>query len=358
MLNNQTALHACQMAAGAKMVDFHGWQMPVQFSGIAAEHQAVRQNCGVFDLGHMGRVVVAGSGALAFLDRVITRPLASMQPGQVRYGLVCTTEGTVEDDVLVSREAADRFHVVVNASNREKILALWASQAGDDVIITDLTMEQAMFAVQGPDAAGLLADIGLDGQDLGYYRFVDRSVDGTSVRLSRTGYTGEDGFEVFCPADQTEAWWQRVVAAGALPCGLGARDTLRLEAGMPLYGQELDREHTPVEAGLSFAVGKQGGYIGDGVILEQLATGTATRLVGLRVDGKRPPRHGYAVLNAEEQVGAVTSGAPSPSLGYGIAMAYIPSQLATPGTELTIDIRGRSRESAVVVELPFYRRQR
>lgn len=356
MTNTRTPLHDVQQQAGGKMVDFHGWDMPVQFQGITAEHHAVRSACGVFDLGHMGRLHVGGAGALGFLDRVITRPLASMQDGQVRYGLVCDADGTVIDDVLVSREGAEAYHVVVNASNRETLLARWTPDLADDVTLQDLTQEQAMIAVQGPDAAGLLAGIGLDAGDMKYYRFADKALNGITVRMSRTGYTGEDGFELFCPADAAVALWQQVVAAGATPCGLGARDTLRLEAGMPLYGNELDRDHTPVEAGLGFAVGKQGGYLGDAVLLGQLEAGPERRLVGLTVTGKRPPRHGYAVLHGDEAVGVVTSGAPSPTLGYGIAMAYVPSALAEPGTKLAIDIRGKTQEAAEVVGLPFYKR--
>ncbi|MDA3960707.1 MAG: glycine cleavage system aminomethyltransferase GcvT [Planctomycetota bacterium] len=356
-MTNQTALYHVQCSAGAKMVDFHGWMMPVQFAGISAEHRTVRSNCGVFDLGHMGRLRVSGAGTLAFLQRVCTRPLGSLADGQVRYSLVCADDGTVEDDILVSRESGESYHVVVNASNKGKILELWQPLVGDDANLTDLTDEQAMFAVQGPAAAELLATLGLDGRELKYYRFKDIALDGISVRLSRTGYTGEDGFELFCPSTAVADLWQRVVDAGGVPCGLGARDTLRLEAGMPLYGNELDRAHTPVEAGLAFAVGMKGNYTGATVLQQQAEAGTARKLVGLQVLGKRPPRHGYPVLNGDDVVGEVTSGAPSPTLGHGIAMAYVPSELSAIGTQLSIDIRGRSREAATVVPLPFYRRK-
>lgn len=355
----RTPLYDVQLAAGGKFVDFAGWDMPVQFSGgIVAEHQTVRTGCGLFDLGHMGRLHCSGPGALAFLSRRVTRPLASMKAGQVRYGLVCAEDGTVEDDVLVSRESETDFHVVVNAANTAKLLSLWEVGERDDTVLRDLTGEQAMIAVQGPDSLAMLTGIGLDGNDLRYYAMRDLMWRGHSVRISRTGYTGEDGFECFIASDAVVELYEAFAAAGAIPCGLGARDTLRLEAGMPLYGHELDREHTPVEAGLGFALGKDGGYIGAEVLLRQLEQGPPRKLVGLAVTGKRPPRHGYGVLKNDEQVGVVTSGAPSPTLGIGIAMAYVPPELAAVGTELEIDIRGRSREAATVVELPFYKRER
>src|ERR1043165_1636480 len=221
--------------------------MPVQFAGIAAEHQAVRGGCGLFDLGHMGRLILDGPHAATFLAKRVCRPLLDMAPGQVRYGLVLAADGTVEDDVLVSREAEARWHVVVNAGNREKILALWAPELTAAVGLRDVTAEQAMLAVQGPGAATLLASLGLDAAGLKYYRFADRAWRGTIVRLSRTGYTGEDGFECFLPTGRAVELWETVRAAGATLCGLGSRDSLRLEAGMPLYGHELDRATTPVE---------------------------------------------------------------------------------------------------------------
>lgn len=358
MTERRTPLFDHHVAGGARMVDFAGWDMPLQYEGIVAEHRRVREDCGCFDLGHMGRLRLSGPGALGFLDRRVTRPLASMALGQVRYGLVCAEDGTVEDDVLVSRERDDGFHVVVNASNREKLLGLWEPHLPDDAVLEDLTGSQAMIAVQGPRSAAVLAAVGLDPGDLRIYRFADHVWRDAPVRLSRTGYTGEDGCELFCPADRVGELWEAVRSAGAVPCGLGARDSLRLEAAMPLYGHELDREHTPVEAGLTFAVGKRGGFVGDEVLLRQLAEGPSRRLVGLRVDGPRPARHGYAVLHDGETVGAVTSGGPSPTLGHPIAMAYVPAALAEPGTRLRIDIRGRATADAEVVPLPFYKRER
>lgn len=348
----RTVLHLAQSAVGGKYVDFHGWDMPVQFAGITAEHAIVRTACGVFDLGHMGRLAFRGPGALAFLERVVTRAIHNMKPGQVRYGLVLAEDGTIEDDVLVSRESTDDWHVVVNASNREKLLELWLPILPAGVTCTDLTYSQAMIAVQGPKAAELLAGLGLDGRALKYYSFADAAWQGTTVRLSRTGYTGEDGFECFVATDRAEALWRAVVAAGAVPCGLGARDTLRLEAGMPLYGNELDRTVTPVDANLGFALNPAGGFIG----APALATRPVTqRLVGLRCVEKRVPRTGYAVRHAGATIGRITSGTLSPTLGQPIGMAYVALAQATPGTVVQIDIRG-TQVDAEVVALPFYKR--
>jgi aminomethyltransferase len=339
------------------MIDFAGWDMAVQFAGIGPEHQAVRTASGAFDLGHMGRLRVVGPKALAFLERVVCRRLADMRAGQVRYGLALAADGTVEDDVLVSREGDFQFHVVVNAGNREKILGLWLPHAGPELSITDLSAEQGMVALQGPKAMELLAGLGLDGRKLGNYSFCDLAWRGGEIRFSRTGYTGEDGAELMMPAARTVEVWQALIGAGATPCGLGCRDTLRLEAAMPLYGHELDRTVTPVEAGLTFAVNKAGGFIGAETVLRQLAQGPAKKLVGLRMREKRVPRQGYPVLADGKPVGAITSGTLSPTLGCAIGMAYVPSTLAAPGTVVTVDVRGQA-VPAEVVPLPFYKRAR
>jgi aminomethyltransferase len=352
-MGHRTGLFEAQRSRGGKIIDFNGWDMPVQFAGITAEHQTVRTTCGVFDLGHMGRLHLSGPGSLELLSRQVCRRLDDLKAGQVRYGLVLAEDGTVEDDVLVSREGDQAFHVVVNAGNHQKILARWQVLAGH--LLTDLTASQAMIAVQGPNAAGLLAGLGLDGSHLKYYSFVDLPWSGIRVRLSRTGYTGEDGFECFVPADHQERFYEAVVAAGAIPCGLGCRDTLRLEAGMPLYGHELDRTVTPVEAGLGFAINKNGGFIGAEVVLKQLADGTAKRLVGLRMTDKRVPRQGYPVVKDGTPVGVITSGTLSPTLGLPIGMAFVPSALSAVGTALSVDVRG-SMCTAEVVALPFYKR--
>jgi aminomethyltransferase len=357
-MGHRTGLFEAQRSRGGRFIDFNGWDMPVQFAGITQEHQTVRSGCGVFDLGHMGRLHLGGPGSLDLLSRQVCRRLDDMKPGMVRYGLVLAEDGTVEDDVLVSREGEQAFHVVVNAGNHQKILARWQVLAGQSLgkpALTDLTATQAMIAVQGPASGALLAGMALDGRQLKYYSFADLQWSGIPVRLSRTGYTGEDGFECFLPAADAVRFYEAVTAAGAVPCGLGCRDTLRLEAGMPLYGHELDRTVTPVEAGLGFAVNKAGGFIGADVILPQLASGTAKRLVGLRMTDKRVPRQGYAVVKDGAAVGVITSGTLSPTLGLPIGMAYVPSTLSAVGTSLMVDIRG-SMCAAEVVALPFYKR--
>jgi aminomethyltransferase len=354
-VTRRTILHEVQKAAGGRFVDFAGWDMPVQFHGIAAEHQTVRTACGLFDLGHMGRLMLDGPDAATFLSHQVCRKLTGMKSGQVRYGLALASDGTVEDDVLVSMESPTRWHVVVNAGNRDKILGLWQAALPPGTTLTDLSEAQAMIAVQGPQAATILAGLGLDGSSLKYYRFLDLAWQGTTVRLSRTGYTGEDGFECFLPSAQAPALWEAVRAAGAVPCGLGCRDSLRLEAGMPLYGHELDRSITPVEAGLDFAVNPDGGFIGAEVVLQQLRDGAPRRLVGLRMREKRVPRQGYAVQANGAVIGTITSGTLSPTLGQAIGMALVAREHTELGTVLSVDIRGTLIE-AEVVALPFYRR--
>jgi aminomethyltransferase len=351
----RTPLYAVQQAAGGKIIDFAGWDMPVQFAGIVAEHHIVRRTAGLFDLGHMGRLRVTGPDALAFLERRVCRRLADMTAGQVRYGLVLAEDGTVEDDVLVSREGDHQFHVVVNASNLKKIIDLWRPAATGGVRLDDLSASQSMIAVQGPAALGILAGMGLDGRALPIYGFRDTVWQGGEIRLSRTGYTGEDGCELFAPAERIEALWLACRQAGAVPCGLGARDTLRLEAAMPLYGHELDRSTTPVEAGLTFAINKAGGFIGAETVLRQLASGAPRRLVGLAMREKRVPRQGYPVLLRGAPVGAITSGTLSPTLDRAIGLAYVPAAAAAPHTALQVDVRGQMVD-AEVVALPFYKR--
>lgn len=353
----RTPLYACHAASGGKMIDFAGWDMAVQFAGIQAEHQAVRTGAGAFDVCHMGRLRLVGPGALAFLQRRVCRKLSDMRTGQVRYGLVLAADGTVEDDVLVSREGDHQFHVVVNAGNREKILGLWRPELTPETVLQDLSATQGMVAVQGPRACAILAGMGLDPSGQAIYSFRDATWQGVPVRISRTGYTGEDGAELFLPAERTEALWQALMAAGVTPCGLGCRDTLRMEAAMPLYGHELDRSTTPVEAGLTFAINRDGGFIGAERVLAQLRDGPGKRLVGLRMLSKRVPRQGYPVLHGGAAVGAVASGTLSPTLGEAIGMAYVPAALAAAGTQLAVDVRGQQVD-AVVVPLPFYKRAR
>ena len=353
----RTPLFEIQRAGGGKMVDFAGWEMAVQFAGIQAEHQAVRSGAGAFDVCHMGRLRLRGPGALAFLERRTCRALADQPAGRVRYSLALAADGGAIDDLLISREGPDAFHVVCNAGNRAAVLAAWRDGLGADVVLEDLSEADGMIAVQGPKAIALLAGIGLDGRALRTYAFADAVWRGAPARISRTGYTGEDGAEIMLSAARTAELWQALVEAGATPCGLGARDTLRLEAAMPLYGHELDRSVSPVEAGLGWVVNPAGGFLGAERVLAEAKGGAARRLVGLRMREKRVPRQGYAVLRDGQAVGTVTSGTLSPTLGLAIGMAFVPATCAAPGTLLAVDVRGQVC-AAEVVALPFYRRPR
>ncbi len=348
------------------MVEFGGWHMPVQYGPILDEVRAVRERTGLFDLCHMGRVRIVGPDAVALVDRVATCFCAAIPVGGIRYGLLCREDGNPIDDVLVYR-GADEVFVVVNASNTEVDLAWMREHArGQAVEVQDQTDELAMLALQGPASATVLAKLvsDLELTKLGYYKFGFGTVCGMrGVRVSRTGYTGEDGFEIYFPVDQSERVWNELLEAGApeglTPIGLGARDTLRLEAGMPLYGHEIDLEHNPIEAGLSFGVSfkpEKGAWIGREA-LENVRKSPRRSLVGIVSDGPRVPRQGYELYQGERRVGEVCSGAVSPTLSKNIGTAYLPLDLARPGTRVEMDLRGK-RQPCEVVSLPFYSRGR
>jgi aminomethyltransferase len=365
-LLRKTPLADWHSAHGGRMVDFAGWSMPVQYGSIVAEHQATRQACGVFDVSHMGRLRLEGSGAAAFLDRLLTRKVIGMAAGRIRYSLVCNENGGILDDVLVyhlNRGRASYYLLVVNASNREKIYD-WLSQhrdGDDDVRIADSTIETAMIAVQGPAALACVQPLaGIDLRNLGYYSGAETTVGGCASIVSRTGYTGEDGCELIVPADGGLRIWEEVLAqgkeAGAMAAGLGARDTLRLEAAMPLYGHELSEKIDPIQAGLSFAVQLEGReFIGRSALLLARQDKTQPVRVGLELAGRRVPRENYQVLAEGKPIGEITSGTFSPTLQRPIAMAYVQPAHAEVGMELAVDIRG-SLEGARVVKLPFYSR--
>jgi aminomethyltransferase len=356
MANLRTALYPWHVEHQARMIPFSGWDMPVQYSGIAPEHQAVRTAVGVFDISHMARVNVRGSGALALLEKVFTNAVATMTVGQVRYGLICNEHGGILDDILVYRWS-DSFSAVINASNREKILA-WLEQHRDgEVTFHDLTFDTTMIAVQGPRAVDLVAGIVNDSvRHLKYYFAMPlryRDVDGF---ISRTGYTGEDGFEVVVPNAVGRLLWEELITRGAVPCGLGARDTLRLEAGMPLYGHELTETIDPFQAGLGWAVKwDKGPFIGRAALEAARSDTTRPVRVGLELDSPRAAREGCPILANGDKVGTVTSGSLSPWLKKSLAMGYVQPALASPGTPLAIDVRG-TLLNATVVRLPFYRR--
>lgn len=363
----RTPLCDWHSAHGGRLVDFAGWSMPVQYGSIVAEHQATRTAAGLFDVSHMGRLRLDGGGAAAFLDRICTRKVVGQGPGKIRYSLVCNESGGILDDVLVYHLQATRgglYHlVVVNASNREKIVAWLKSrlQASDDVRLTDRTVETAMIAVQGPAALRCVEPlVGADIGGLGYYTGTETTICGQPGIVSRTGYTGEDGCELIVPAAAAVEVWEKVLAhgkdAGAMAAGLGARDTLRLEAAMPLYGHELNEQINPLQAGLAFAVNLDGReFIGRSALVAAKQNKEQPVRIGLELAGRRAAREHYAVVASGRPVGEVTSGTFSPTLQKPIAMAYVPPEFAEPGTELSVDIRG-SAEAARVVPLPFYKR--
>jgi aminomethyltransferase len=379
----QTPLYDWHVAHGGRMVDFAGWSMPVQYTSIAAEHNATRNAVGVFDISHMGRLQFFGANVPEFLDSVVTRRVVDMKRYQVRYALVCNEEGGILDDVLLyaglPQEGA--FSMVVNASNREKIVD-WLNRQQREFLsrlsekpyhsFGDSTFDMAMIAIQGPKALEILQPFfvgyettpALDLATLRYYHFAlgwfGSETDNHTVAVSRTGYTGEDGFEFMCNSEEAaDIWTQVIVAAeraGGMAAGLGARDTLRLEAAMPLYGHELSESINPFQAGLGFAVNLEGrDFFGRDALARFAADKNQPVRIGLELEGKRVPRQGCAVLQDNRTVGEVTSGTFSPTLDRPIAMAYVRPTAQAVGTGLSVDIRG-THHPATVVPLPFYKR--
>lgn len=372
-------LHDEHVALGAALTSFAGWQMPLRYTSDLAEHQAVRSAAGLFDLSHMGELEVTGPQAATALDHALVGDLTALAVDRARYTMLTAEDGSVLDDLVVYRLADQRFLVVANASNVEVVRdALSERISAFDARLDDRSLSTALVAVQGPSAEKIVSSLTAP-QDvdavagLKYYASVEATVAGLPALVARTGYTGEDGFELFVPSGDAPALWRALLEAGAphglVPAGLSARDSLRLEAGMPLYGNELDRTTTPYEAGLGRVVrldktlpdGEPLPFVGRAALAARKASPPARVLVGLASEGRRAARHGYDVLASPAPdspvVGQVTSGAPSPTLGHPIAMAYVTSELSAEGTELAVDVRGR-REPVRVVALPFYRRAR
>ncbi|GAA2813512.1 glycine cleavage system aminomethyltransferase GcvT [Saccharopolyspora taberi] len=360
----QTPLHQVHESLGATFTEFAGWRMPLRYSGDTAEHNAVRTAAGLFDLTHMGEIRISGPQAAEALDYALVANASGIGVGRARYTMICNAEGGVLDDLIVYRLGDQEFLIVANAANAAVVSAALAERVGGfDATHEDVSADYALIAVQGPKAVEILAP--LTDTDLGavrYYAGYPSKVAGREVLLARTGYTGEDGFELFTSPADAPAVWQALTDSGAAhglqPAGLSCRDTLRLEAGMPLYGNELSAELTPFHANLGRVVklDKTADFVGRAALAAVAAQPTARTLVGLRADGRRAPRHGYQVLDADgAEIGVVTSGAPSPTLGHPIAMAYVDREHAEPGTGLQVDIRG-TKVPAEVVELPFYRR--
>jgi aminomethyltransferase len=357
----RTSLYDTHVRAGARIVEFAGWEMPVQYAGILQEHEAVRSRVGLFDVSHMGEVVFRGPKALEALGRVFTNDLSKIVDGQAQYGCLCRESGGIVDDVVVYRRAADDLLVCVNAGNRAKDFEWLAGRAGG----ADVSNESdawAQLALQGPRAAQLLQRLTkLNLSAMRSYRFAPGEVAGIAGLVARTGYTGEDGFEIFCPSEAGPRLWAALMDAGQPeriePCGLGARDSLRLEMAYRLYGSDMDDSTTPLEAGLAWVVKlDKGEFVGRDALLAQKAAGVAKKLVGFTLTDPGIARHGYPVLQDGRKVGDVTSGTKSPSLGTSIGLAYVPTALAAEGSTFAVEIRGRPA-AARVVKTPFYVRK-
>jgi len=347
------------------MVPFAGWDMPVEYSGITAEHMAVRTRAGVFDVSHMGEIEIAGKSALAAVQRISSNDASTLSVGQAQYAGLTTFDGTFVDDMLVYRMAPNHFLLVVNASNTAKDYAWITAQITDieDVAAVDSSSRYALIAIQGPAALGVLQQLAtIELADIKYYWFSHGEVAGARAMISRTGYTGEDGFEIFVPPNMADRVWQSLLEAGrsadVIPCGLGARDTLRLEAAMRLYGNDIDESTTMLEAGLGWAIGwDKESFIGHERLREQRAAGVTRKLIGFEMIERGIARHGYRVVDGDRPIGVVTSGTQTPFVKKAIGMAYVPVEKGKPGSEIMIDVRGRTAR-AVVVPLPFYKRAR
>jgi aminomethyltransferase len=357
----RTPLYECHVEAGARLFGFAGWEMPVLYAGVIEEHRAVRNGVGLFDVSHMGEIMVRGAGAEAFLDRLTPNHVARLSTGRIHYSGLLTEDGTYIDDLLVYRMGDEEFMLVLNAANVGRDFDWIESHADGTVAVENVSEDYALLALQGPRAADVLAPLtGADLTSLRYYRFAVDAVDGFPALVSRTGYTGEDGFELYLRPQDGPAVWRRLMAAGRshgiAPAGLGARDTLRLEAAMALYGHELDDRTTPWEAGLDWVVrmGK-GEFIGRDALARQKEEGLERRLIGLEVLDRGIARQGHPVRSEDGEIGVMTSGTICPTLEKAVGMAWVPPEFSQPGTTIIVDVRGRHL-AARVVELPFYRR--
>ena len=354
----RTPLFAAHRRLGARMVDFAGWEMPVSYTSILEEHRAVRERAGLFDVSHMGEVEVRGAGALGAVQRLITNDAAKLVPGAAQYAVMCLPSGGIVDDVVYYCLAPDRFLFCVNASNADKDFRWMRDHTGGAEVV-NRSAEFAQLALQGPRAEAILAPLAaIDLATLSRFHVAEASVAGTPALVSRTGYTGEDGFEIYLAPEHAEAVWNRLLEVGRpqglVPVGLGARDTLRLEKGLMLYGNDIDETTSPLEVGLDWVVKlAKGDFIGCEALLAEKRQGPRRGLVGMRMEESAPPpRSGYRVMQAGRPVGAITSGTKSPTLGRGIGLALVEAQVAKIGSKLAVEIRTR-QHSAEVVPLPF-----
>ena len=355
----RTPLYAVHVKAGARMVPFGGWEMPVQYAGIVEEHRTVRGAVGLFDVSHMGEFEIAGPGAFAVLQRLTTNDVGALAAGQVQYSLLCYPDGGIVDDLTLYRLADDRFMLTVNASNIDKDWAWVTDHGRSDARWKNVSAETALLAVQGPRAEGLvgrLADVDVAG--IGYYRFARGRVAGVPAIISRTGYTGEDGFELYVDAGQAVGLWDALMDAGKtdgiVPVGLGARDTLRIEMKYVLYGNDIDQTTNPMEAGLGWVVNlAKGDFIGRGAIEKVKSEGPRRKLVGFEMVDRAVARHGYRILKEGAEVGVVTSGSYGPQVDKYIGMGYVPTDCSKVGDEFEVEVRGKGQR-AKVAQTPFY----
>lgn len=353
----RTPLYDEHKALGAKIIDFAGWDMPVQYRSIIEEHRAVRSSVGMFDTSHMGQIDVVGQNAAEFLDGLVPNVIGTLAPGFARYTTLCNEQGGIIDDWMIYRRANDHFLVVVNAGGRPGDLAWIRDHVSDGVDIVPHFDDMGMIAVQGPNAVQLVSSLlGFPNDRIARFQIEPVTFEGASCLVARTGYTGEDGFEIFVPVSKTAVLWNRLLEAGAAPCGLGARDTLRLEAALPLYGNDIDLDHNPLEAGLGWTVKlDKPDFIGKAALTTAKSAGINRKLVCFEMADRGIARHGYPVEVDGAATGFVTSGSYAPTVDKAIGMAYVPASHSSPGSEIAIVIRDKP-VAATVVPRPFYRR--
>ncbi|PID23474.1 glycine cleavage system aminomethyltransferase GcvT [Sporosarcina sp. P7] len=359
----RTPLFESYKEYGGKTIDFGGWELPVQFSSIKAEHEAVRTKAGLFDVSHMGEVFVSGGGALDYLQKLVTNDVSKLKIGQAQYTVMCNEQGGTIDDFLIYKLEEARYLLVVNASNIEKDVAWMEKQRIDNVVIDNQSSNYALLALQGPMAESVLQKLTDEPlEEIKFFRFKEHvQVDGENVLVSRTGYTGENGFEIYGTPEAIQNLWTKILLEGkedgVVPAGLGARDTLRFEAGLPLYGQELREDISPLEAGLGFVVkvNKEENFIGKDVLVKQKEQGVERKLVGLEMIDKGIPRTGYKVFVGDREIGEVTTGTQSPTLKKNIGFALLSTEFTELGTEVEVEIRAK-RLKAKVIATPFYKR--
>ncbi|RIW31081.1 glycine cleavage system aminomethyltransferase GcvT [Bacillus salacetis] len=360
----RTPLFDAYKENGGKCIDFGGWELPVQFSSIKEEHEAVRTKAGLFDVSHMGEVEVKGSGSLDYLQKMMTNDISRIKDGGAQYTAMCYENGGTVDDLLVYKFGVNHYLLVVNAANIEKDYQWLQEHVDENVELKNLSEDYAQLAIQGPLAEQILQKLASETvlSDIGFFKFQnDVDLNGVKALVSRTGYTGEDGFEIYCPAESASALWTDILKAGQpegiLPCGLGARDTLRFEANLALYGQELSADITPIEAGIGFAVkvDKESDFYGKETLKEQKKEGAPRKLVGIEMLERGIPRHGYKVFVNDEEIGEVTTGTQSPTLKKNIGLVLIKSEFSSLDTELSVEIRNKKLK-AKVVPTPFYKR--